>query len=65
MPSIVIDAKGDANLRAVLRESADRRGMRFREWSALTTTIYNPLARGTPTEIADKALAGQRWVASS
>jgi len=61
LPAIVIDPKGDSALRAVLRDAAERAGMAFREWSPAGSTIYNPLERGGPTEIADKALIGQRW----
>lgn len=35
--------------------------MPFREWTPTGTTVYNPFYRGNPTEIADKAIAGQVW----
>ena len=61
LPAIVIDPKGDPDLRAALEAAARRMGVRFREWSPDGSTVYNPLARGSVTEIADKALAGHEW----
>jgi hypothetical protein len=61
LPAIVVDPKGDEHLRAVLVDAAARAGMPFREWSSTASTVYNPFERGNPTEIADKAIAGQRW----
>jgi len=61
LPAIVIDPKGDRFLFGVLSEAAEQVGRRFRHWSPTTRTVYNPFARGNPTEIADKVLAGQRW----
>jgi TraM recognition site of TraD and TraG/Helicase HerA, central domain len=60
-PAIVLDPKGDGYLREVLREAAEQSGAEFREWSPDGASVYNPLGRGGPTEIADKALAGHRW----
>jgi hypothetical protein len=60
-PVIALDPKGDRFLRRVLEAAARLRGVRFRAWSPNGDTTYNPLARGNPTEIADKALAGHRW----
>jgi len=60
-PAIVLDPKGDAFLRASLEDAARSMGVRFRAWSPRGEAIYNPLARGNPTEIADKALAGHQW----
>ncbi len=59
--TIVIDPKGDGYMRSVACESAHRAGSRFIEWTPTGPTIYNPLARGGPTEIADKALAAHQW----
>lgn len=61
MGAIVLDPKGDAYLRAVLRNAALESGVAFREWSPTGPGIYNPFARGGPTEVTDKALAGHRW----
>jgi hypothetical protein len=58
---IAIDPKGDPALRESLRRAAEESGATFREWSPTGPTIYNPLARGGPTEIADKALSAHRW----
>jgi len=61
VPAIVLDPKGDEHLRATLIDAAKRSGMPFREWSPTGSAVYNPFERGNPTEIADKAIAGQRW----
>jgi len=61
VPAIVLDPKGDEHLREVLIDAAARSGMPFREWSPTGRAVYNPFERGNPTEIADKAIAGQRW----
>ena len=60
-PAIVIDPKGDSLLRSTLHDAAQQSGATFRAWSPTGTTIYNPFARGGPTEIADKALAAHRF----
>jgi type IV secretory pathway TraG/TraD family ATPase VirD4 len=59
--AIVIDPKGDPYLRATAIAAAKRNGVRFTEWTPAGPGVYNPLARGGPTEIADKALAAHRW----
>jgi len=61
MAAIVIDPKGDPHLRSTLYAAAQEAGADFRVWSPTGPTIYNPLARGGPTEIADKALAAHKW----
>lgn len=61
LPVIVLDPKGDEFLRETLRMAAERMGVPFRCWSPTGNAIYNPFARGGPTEITDKALAGHRW----
>jgi hypothetical protein len=61
MAAIVIDPKGDPHLRGTLYDAAQEADASFRAWSPTGPTIYNPLARGGPTEIADKALAAHRW----
>ena len=48
----VIDPKGDRLLRAIAERSAREAGVRFLEWTPTGPSIYNPLARGNPTEIA-------------
>ena len=59
--AVVIDPKGDELLRAELKSAAARRGAPFVEWSPEGPVAYNPYARGSATEIADKALAGEQF----
>jgi Type IV secretion-system coupling protein DNA-binding domain len=59
--AIVLDPKGDGDLRRALHDSAMLTGRRFLEWAPRGPSVYNPYARGSETEIADKALAGERF----
>jgi hypothetical protein len=59
--AIVIDPKGDPMLREQLAAAASRAGRRFLEWTPEGQLAYNPYAQGTATEVADKALAGERF----
>jgi type IV secretory pathway TraG/TraD family ATPase VirD4 len=61
MGAIVLDPKGDAAMRAALVASARRAQRPFLEWTPEGPSAYNPFARGSDTEIADKALAGERF----
>ncbi len=61
MGSVVVDPKGDQAMRAELRRAARAAGKAFIEWTADGSTVYNPLARGSDTEVADKALAGEHF----
>jgi conjugal transfer pilus assembly protein TraD len=61
MGAIVIDPKGDAGLREQVRGAALAAGREFLEWTPEGALIYNPFARGGASEIADKALAGERF----
>jgi type IV secretion system coupling TraD/TrwB family protein len=61
MGAIVIDPKGDRTLRDTVRSAALARSRTFIEWSPDGRSVYNPYAHGTDTEIADKALAGERF----
>jgi hypothetical protein len=61
MGAIIIDPKGDSALREAVRGAADASARAFVEWSPVGPSVYNPYARGTDTEIADKALAGERF----
>src|SRR5207245_6475799 len=61
MGAIVIDPKGDGGLREAMRAAAGSRSSAFVEWGPDGPPAYNPYARGTDTEIADKALAGERF----
>lgn len=58
---IVLDPKGDAGLRRTVLAAARTAGVRFREWSPRGPGVYNPLRRGSATEIADKCLAAHEW----
>ncbi|MCL2768489.1 MAG: type IV secretion system DNA-binding domain-containing protein [Solirubrobacterales bacterium] len=59
--SIVVDPKGDSELREELRHAAQAVGKRFIHWTPTGPSVYNPYARGSDTEIADRALAGERF----
>jgi conjugal transfer pilus assembly protein TraD len=59
--AVVIDPKGDRMLRDELAASAARRRVPFLEWTPEGPLAYNPYARGTDTEIADKALASEQF----
>jgi hypothetical protein len=61
MAAIVIDPKNDRWMRERLRCAALAGGRRFVVWTPDGPTVYNPYARGGETEIADKALAGERF----
>jgi hypothetical protein len=61
MPAVVIDPKGDPDLAEHLRVAAHRAGKPFFEWSPEGPCVYNPYAAGSDGEIADKALAGERF----
>jgi hypothetical protein len=45
----------------VAREAAWREGRAYWEWTPAGPAVYNPFAHGSPGEIADKALAGERY----
>jgi type IV secretory pathway TraG/TraD family ATPase VirD4 len=59
--TIVLDPKGDSALRHELREGARSAGSKYLEWTPQGGSIYNPYARGSETQIADKLLAGERF----
>ncbi len=61
MGAVVVDPKGDHAMRSQLARAAAQAGRRFIEWSPSGGCTYNPYARGSDTEIADKALAGERF----
>jgi DNA helicase HerA-like ATPase len=61
MGAIVIDPKGDRDLCRELRNAALTTGRQFVEWTPQGPSVYNPYARGSETEIADKVLAGERF----
>jgi type IV secretory pathway TraG/TraD family ATPase VirD4 len=61
MGAIVLDPKGDESMRVALIAATRGAGKNFVEWTPDGPCPYNPFARGSDTEIADKALAGERF----
>jgi type IV secretory pathway TraG/TraD family ATPase VirD4 len=59
--AIVVDPKGDLALRTAIAGVARSQGRAFLEWSPDGPTVYNPYGEGADTEIADKALAAERY----
>lgn len=59
--AVVLDPKGDAGLAAALARAVRETCTEFHAWTPSGESVYNPLARGTDTEIADKALAGEQF----
>jgi len=59
--AVIVDPKGDALLRETARDAALLAGREFIEWTPNGPAIYNPYAHGGPSEIADKALAGESF----
>lgn len=57
--AVTIDPKSDRGCRDALEAAAEAMGVRFIEWSLDGPCSYNPLGRGSPSEVADKALAGE------
>jgi hypothetical protein len=61
MGVVVVDPKGDRGMREEIRRAGEGAGRVFIEWTPGGPSVYNPYARGSETEIADKALAGERF----
>jgi Type IV secretion-system coupling protein DNA-binding domain len=61
MGAVVVDPKGDRGIREQVRRAALAAGRSFLEWTPNGDNVYNPYARGGASEIADKALAGERF----
>lgn len=61
MPAVIVDPKDDPDLARAIREAAQRAGKQLYEWSPEGPCVYNPFAHGSDGEIADKALAGERF----
>jgi len=59
--AVVIDPKGDARMREHLVTAARECGREFLEWTPTGPSVYNPFGHGGASEIADKALAGERF----
>ncbi|MFI5009984.1 MAG: type IV secretion system DNA-binding domain-containing protein [Solirubrobacterales bacterium] len=61
MAVIVIDPKEDSHMRSELERAARIAGRPFVEWTPEGPSVYNPFAHGAPTEIVDRALAGEHY----
>jgi hypothetical protein len=61
MAAVVVDPKGDRDMREQVRSAALAAGSSFIAWTPEGSHIYNPYARGSETEIADKLLAGEHF----
>jgi hypothetical protein len=61
MGAVVIDPKGDRAMRDAVALAAREAGRELYEWTPSGPSVYNPLARGSETEIADKLLGGERF----
>lgn len=59
--AVVLDPKGDTRMREQLAEASLSSGRQFLEWTPRGPSVYNPFAHGVASEIADKALAGERF----
>ncbi|HUB73725.1 MAG TPA: TraM recognition domain-containing protein [Solirubrobacteraceae bacterium] len=61
MGAVIVDPKGDESMRACARQAARDAGRAYLEWTPEGPSAYNPYAHGGASEIADKALAGERF----
>jgi hypothetical protein len=61
MAVVVVDPKEDSFMRSELERAARVAGRPFIAWTPMGPSVYNPFAHGAPTEIADRALAGERF----
>ncbi len=59
--AVIVDPKGDPLLRERVQAAAERAGRQFLEWTPSGPCAYNPYGHGSAGEIADKALAGERF----
>jgi len=59
--AVVLDPKGDARMREQLAAAAGHCGREFLEWTPAGPNVYNPFGHGSASEIADRALAGERF----
>jgi conjugal transfer pilus assembly protein TraD len=59
--AVVVDPKGDIRMREHLLGAASDAGRGFIEWTPRGPWVYNPFGHGGASEIADKALAGERF----
>lgn len=61
LPAVIVDPKEDPDLQEQVLLAAQRSGRRLLQWSPDGPTVFNPFAQGGESEIADKALAGERF----
>lgn len=61
MGGVFVDPKGDPSLRRHLRETAERQGRPFFEWSPEGPGVYNPFGRGSATEVVDRVLSAEHF----
>jgi hypothetical protein len=61
MGAVIVDPKGDRGLREAAHRAAVQAGRGFIEWTPRGPGVYNPCARGSETEIADRVLAAERY----
>ncbi|HEU0251177.1 MAG TPA: type IV secretion system DNA-binding domain-containing protein [Solirubrobacteraceae bacterium] len=59
--AVVIDPKGDPRMREQLAAAASQCGREFVKWTPAGPNVYNPFGHGSASEIADRALAGERF----
>jgi type IV secretory pathway TraG/TraD family ATPase VirD4 len=59
--AVVVDPKGDSRMREQLAATASLCGREFLEWTPAGPSVYNPFGHGSASEIADRALAGERF----
>jgi hypothetical protein len=57
--AVIVDPKGDPAMRDAVRMATAAAGRRFVRWTPAGDFVYNPYARGSESEIADKVLAGE------
>ncbi|HTA35172.1 MAG TPA: type IV secretion system DNA-binding domain-containing protein, partial [Solirubrobacteraceae bacterium] len=61
MGAVVVDPKGDPAMHDAVARAAAEVGRELIDWTPSGPIVYNPLARGSETEIADKLLGGERF----
>jgi type IV secretory pathway TraG/TraD family ATPase VirD4 len=61
LSGVIVDPKGDPRMREQLACAARLAGRQFAEWTPRGPSVYNPFGHGGASEIADKALAGERF----
>lgn len=58
---VVIDMKADPNLASQLRQMAAQAGRGFQQWSLDGQLKWNPLRRGSPSELKDKLIESEEF----